>query len=101
MSGLPCLFLVLRKLTVAARLATVMVTFCYPSINRPWPLDVTCHSLTTFMTKAGLEEFYSSEFLPHIKYRSALLNCAGQILSTNSSDLIFTNPEDKSHVNIN
>lgn len=48
-----------------------------------------------FFITAGYEGFCSSKVLPHIKYRSALLNCAGQILSTNRSDPIFTNPADK------
>lgn len=37
----------------------------------------------------------TSDVLPHIKYRSALLNCTGQILPTKSSYVVFTNPEDK------
>lgn len=51
----------------------------------------SCDQLKRILAKT----FHSSEVLPHIKYRSALLNCTGQILPTNTGQLVFTNPMDK------
>lgn len=69
------------------------ISHFYSNINPSWPVQFWLHVAGFIIIR--YEEFESSEVLPHIKYRSALLNRTGQKLPTNSRDLVFTNPEDK------